>query len=596
MVAQPAGAQRAPASIEDFLFNLHSTLVAGPSPMLVDDLKEAYSKKHGHKCVIERWLVVGDGGLAATLKRIPHVVSVFEANGKACVKTALPANGTKETLIEADLNFRKELQRKNAAAKAAKAGAPTAAAPAKAAPPAAAAAGPTRPPATVEDFLWNVHQVLEACPAPLPIDDLKDAYSKQLGHKCAIERFLVVGDVGLAGTLKRIPHVVTVTVATNGQATLTPTLPKGSGREALKQADLDYRKSLQQKGAAAKAAQAGGKAAPPAKPASPTAAGTTRPSEGGGEPDAKKQKPAGDAETLSRMLIQGVVRVLQHQAKEGKASLLVSQLPEEFKTFWKVPFNLQSAGFTDASTFLKAWPNKVEVTSDASGDSVALVKKAGASAEPDAKAPVPAAKTATAAKAPAAAPAPASSPSPTSDLADGEPDAKKAKTTDMDTLSRMLVQGVVRVLQSRAKEGKTELLVSSLADEFKALWKVPFNLASAGYTDVNAFLKAWPNKVELSSSPAGDVVALAKKGLAEKPKEPVKAPVTAAKSMPAEPPAAAKSVAAVASSDGDAPIPSSDAEIRKELTRNAQELEEAAKRQQGLVLRQKALIEALARV
>ena len=30
----------------------------------------------------------------------------------------------------------------------------------------------------------------------VPVDELKDVYSQKLGHKCAIERFLVVGDVG----------------------------------------------------------------------------------------------------------------------------------------------------------------------------------------------------------------------------------------------------------------------------------------------------------------------------------------------------------------------------------------------------------------
>ena len=84
------------------------------------------------------------------------------------------------------------------------------------------AGGPTRPPATIEDLLWNMYSVLDAFGGPLPIDQLKDAYYKHLGHKCAIERFLVVGDAGLAGTMKRIPHVVTVTNG-NGVATLTPT-------------------------------------------------------------------------------------------------------------------------------------------------------------------------------------------------------------------------------------------------------------------------------------------------------------------------------------------------------------------------------------
>jgi len=577
MVAQPTAPSRPPASIEDFLWSLTQTLssnIAGfPSPLPVDSLKEAYAKHHGHKCAIERWLVVGDGGLAATFKRIPHIVSLFEANGTTFVKSALGAAPTKEALVEADLAFRRQLQAKNAAAKLAKAGS-------KAPPPAAPengakAGGPTRPPATIEDFLWNLHQVLDTADNGVPIDELKDAYSKQLGHKCAIERFLVVGDIGLAGTLKRIPHVATVTTVA-GKLVVTPSLPKGSKREDMVQADLDYRKSLQQKNAASKAATAGGKAAPPAAAAKSAA---PAPSD---EPDAKRQKPAGDAETLSRMLVQGVVRVLQHRAKEGKGALPVNDLAEEFKALWKVPFNLASAGYTDVVAFLKAWPNKVEVTSDAGGVSVALAKKGAGEKAPDAKADAP-------------APAAAAAASPTSEAADGEPDAKKAKTTDQDTLSRMLVQGVVRVLQSRAKDGKGDLLVSNLAEEFKTLWKVPFNLASAGYTDVNAFLKAWPNKVEFSTFANGDVVGLAKKAN-EKASAPAAAsaiPAAAKSSAPVPPQAAA--VAPVVSADLDAPLPSSAAEIQKELARNVQDLDTVSKRQQALVVRQKALIAALSR-
>jgi len=650
-----AGPTRPAATIEEFLFNLHQVLVAAPSPLAVDGVKDAYSKQLGHKCAIERWLVVGEGGLSGTFKRIPHIVTLYQANGVACIKSALAATATKETLIEADQSFRRELQKKNQAAKLAKAGAPPGTVPAAAAKKAAApppvakatepanapdiakkAGGPTRPPATIEDFLWNMYSVLDAYGGPLPIDQLKDAYSKHLGHKCAIERFLVVGDVGLAGTLKRIPHVVTVTTE-NGVSNLTPTLPAGSSREQLVQADQDYRKQLQQKNLAAKAlAQGtGAKAAPPAASAKPSApvpapaAGQARPAEGGGEPDAKRAK-AGDADTLSRMLIQGVVRVLQHRAKEGKGTLLSSDLAEEFKALWKVPFNLQSAGYTEVNTFLTAWPNKVELT----GNVVTLAKKVAgekgkAESEVGVKAPPPAPKVAAAATEPPATakkaapvvapplaavpaiPAKAKAPPPATTTSEpaaaDEPDAKKAKTTDMDTLSRMLVQGVVRVLQSRAKDLKGDLLVSDLPDEFKILWKVPFNLQSAGYSDVHAFLKAWPNKIEVTSSPEGDVVILAKKAAekanAEAPKAPV---VTAAKSaapaaaksvaptLPAKPaapvPPAASPTSPVSSSiELDAPIPSTGPEIRKELARAAHEVGRLADRQ-------RVLIEALGRI
>jgi len=238
------------------------------------------------------------------------------------------------------------------------------------------AGGPTRPPATIEDLLWNMYSVLDAFGGPLPIDQLKDAYYKHLGHKCAIERLLVVGDAGLAGTMKRIPHVVTVTNG-NGVATLTPTLPAGSSREQLVQADHAYRKQLHQKKLATNAVAQRIGAAPPAasaKPSSPAApapaVSQARPAEGGGEPYAKRQKTRG-ADTLSMMLIQGVVRLLQHRTKEGKGPLLASDLVAEFDALWKVPFNLQAAGYTDVNAFLAAWQDTVELT----GNVITFAKK-----------------------------------------------------------------------------------------------------------------------------------------------------------------------------------------------------------------------------
>ena len=46
------------------------------------------------------------------------------------------------------------------------------------------------------------------------------------------------------------------------------------------------------------------------------------------------------------------------------------------------------------------------------------------------------------------------------------------------------------------------------------MWEVPFNLQSACYNDVNAFLAAWQNKVELT----GNVITFAKKVVGERGK------------------------------------------------------------------------------
>jgi uncharacterized protein (DUF2267 family) len=652
-------------------------------------MKDAYSKHLGHKCNIERWLVVSAGDLAATLKRIPHIVTVYQSGGQVCIKQTQSADLTKEGLIDKDAQFRKELMKKSAAAKNAKAGAPPAPATgtkapgAEAAQPAKApaapkqptpaaeapgsnghvaakkAGGPTRPPSSIEDFLWNIHCVLEASESPMPIESLTEAYSKHLGHKFAIERFLVVGDAGLVATLKRIPHVVTVKVD-GGNAFLTPTLPKGSTKDSLVAADQAYRKTLQQKSQAAKS-PAPGKAAPAkAAPAISTAGGQKNPSEGGAEPEAKRQKTDEggkdkDKETLSRMLVQGVCKVLQSRATSGKGPLLVASLAEEFKTHWKVPFNLISAGYSDVNAFLKAWPNKLEVTNEGTNDAVvSLVKKATekAKAEPAvAKSPTPAAVEvpATAKKAAPTAPAATTAPqaavelpaatskkaaptAPTATTAPqapppkaappaaaeestdaAEPEAKKPRVEDQDTLSRMLVQGVVRVLQNRVKEGKGPLLLSDLPEEFKTLWKVQFNLQSAGFENVNQFVKAWTNKLEVTSTPEGDVVALVKKGSdkakAAAAKSAPEAVTAAPKATPKEstPTAPVAVVPAAESSQGsdltaavtketangdgvtDTSTPQTAAEIRKELHKIAME-------QSALVARQLALIEALNKV
>eukprot|EP00933_Yihiella_yeosuensis_P069311 TRINITY_DN7570_c0_g1_i1.p1 TRINITY_DN7570_c0_g1~~TRINITY_DN7570_c0_g1_i1.p1 ORF type:complete len:621 (+),score=167.79 TRINITY_DN7570_c0_g1_i1:97-1959(+) len=545
MVAE--GPSKPPAGIEDFLWNMHSVLAAAPGPINIDDLRDAYATQLGHKCAIERFLVVGDGGLAATLKRIPHVVTLVVDGGVTSVKQSQPADFTRAQLIEADQQYRRQIMKKNAAKAAAlssskaKAAAPAPApaaappagapkakqpptgppeapkrpaeapeagsdakkpkaasdvetlarmlvqgvvrvlqnrakdnlgalpisqledefkalwqvpfklsqagepdaltflrkwpskveilqdgdnysvqlakkvvakakagdvaagvppvgtatavkagaiakvpppAPKPASPPAPAATaaksapeagpsipkrggGPTRPPASIEDFLWNMYSVVDAFGGPVPLDQLKEAYSKHLGHKCAIERFLVIGEGGLAATLKRIPHIVTVVQEPDGEFTVKATLPPGTTKERLIVADSEYRKALQSKPKAPPAAAAS--AAPTA-----TAAKSSAPAPPEGESDPKKAKTSTEnRETLCRMLVQGVVKVLQKRQTEGKGSCPVSELENEFKALWKVPFNLTQAGETDTVTFLLKFPAKVEVCTE---DGIQVVK------------------------------------------------------------------------------------------------------------------------------------------------------------------------------------------------------------------------------
>lgn len=266
----------------------------------------------------------------------------------------------------------------------------------------------------------------------MPVDQLKDAYSSRLGHKCAIERFLVVGEGGLAATLKRIPHVVTLEQNNDGVAVLKATLPSGTTKEELIAADHQYRRQLAQKNAAAAKAKAAASAAPKA-PAPAAAGGATVSAEApttqttaltpesgaaasvararpaaepaAGEKDAKKPRSE-EQDTLARMLVQGVVRVLQNRVSEGRGPAPVASLEEEFKALWKVPFNLQQAGETDAVSFLKKWSNKVEVSKGPDGAfMVQLAKKgadkakAGAASAAEPSPPAKAAAAATAASA-----------------------------------------------------------------------------------------------------------------------------------------------------------------------------------------------------
>jgi len=56
-------------------------------------------------------------------------------------------------------------------------------------------------------------------------------------------------------------------------------------------------------------------------------------------------------------------------------------LPEEFKTLWKVSFNLQNTGYSDVVALVKAWSNKLEIVSTSDGDVVQLIKKSAEKAK-----------------------------------------------------------------------------------------------------------------------------------------------------------------------------------------------------------------------
>ncbi|CAE7489133.1 Hadh [Symbiodinium natans] len=540
--------KKPPANIEEFLWYMHTLLVNAGGPLQLDKLKDEWLKFHGHKCNIERFLVVNEAGIGATLKRIPHVVKLVNESGTMFVKAAQPADIDQARLIEEDKTYRKQLAARNAekaaavgTSKAAPKPPPAAVAAPPAAPPAAPAAAaegkrpaeggegnaekkprneqeaamlgrmlmqgvvrvlqnraknnqgalpladlegefkelwkvpfnvkeagetdvlsflrkwpgkvelqkdndswklalpkkpagptaaksapgappaetapkaspdvppptpapvpvappppaapkkggpPSRPPTSIEDFLWNMHSLLHATEGPLELVNLRDQYHKHHGHKCNIERFLVVGEGGIGATLKRIPHVVDVYVE-SGTTYVKASQPGDIDRAQLIEEDKRYRREIASRNAAKAASMGTSKAAPPVK-AAPAALGGEgkRPAEGGEANAEKKQRPETDPATLGRMLIQGVVRVLQNRAKASKGALPVSDLERDFQELWSVPFNFREAGEADPVSFLRKWPAKVEVFGDPGAWMVQLAKKptAAKSAPPEAPA------------------------------------------------------------------------------------------------------------------------------------------------------------------------------------------------------------------
>ena len=107
------------SDLELRLLSIQSHVVSGyvgnksaTFPLQLDGLKETYSKHFGHECAIEQFLVVGEGGIAATLKRIPHIVSLFQVNGVTCVKAGQVLDITKKYLLEVDSHIDRSFSRR----------------------------------------------------------------------------------------------------------------------------------------------------------------------------------------------------------------------------------------------------------------------------------------------------------------------------------------------------------------------------------------------------------------------------------------------------------------------------------------------------
>ena len=106
-VAEPLASP--PACVVDFLWNVHTVLVDAPGPLPLVVLKQAYLKLFGYQCAFEKFLVMGEGGLVATLKRVLHALTLLSVNGVICACPSQAAGISKQQWIVSDQLYRREL-------------------------------------------------------------------------------------------------------------------------------------------------------------------------------------------------------------------------------------------------------------------------------------------------------------------------------------------------------------------------------------------------------------------------------------------------------------------------------------------------------
>ena len=86
------------------------------------------------------------------------------------------------------------------------------------------------------------------------------------------------------------------------------------------------------------------------------------------------QLVAHDSEKCTKLLIQGLVKLLEARAREGLGPLPISALQEEYWKRWRVYFNPEAVGYRDAIHFVSLFPDRVDLGSQ---DGVAVITLAG---------------------------------------------------------------------------------------------------------------------------------------------------------------------------------------------------------------------------
>ena len=72
----------------------------------------------------------------------------------------------------------------------------------------------------------------------------------------------------------------------------------------------------------------------------------------------------GEQAMVGKIMIQGVVGLLEERAQRGDGPLLLADLEDEFIERWRVPFAGHDKGAGGICRFLKMWPVKVVVVGD----------------------------------------------------------------------------------------------------------------------------------------------------------------------------------------------------------------------------------------
>jgi len=91
---------------EDFIWCLHTTIVANGGKIHLSQLADKYKEQHGTEFRIEKILVVKDNEVEQTLRRLPHVVQVTEDSNDFIISCSQAFDITKDDLLRIDQKIR----------------------------------------------------------------------------------------------------------------------------------------------------------------------------------------------------------------------------------------------------------------------------------------------------------------------------------------------------------------------------------------------------------------------------------------------------------------------------------------------------------